>query len=370
MNRNHSLIFLFSALLSGIVAQAQNYDYSYDLDTYTELTGATVLSDIWDNGADTIDLQGEHFLSFGTEYEADGSNGAIVFADGGIQFRDSETMANFTFTGAHNKRDNSEISYKVEGAAGSLGRVLKVQYKNVGFQFGEPAEYSNFQIWVYPNTGDMEAHIGPHLVNTNGGSSYSTGLTHWGPGFIISRSDFSYNPLQVVSINPGPENPQVYINEFKALEETPTEGSILKFTNQNPPIDGSGNAGGGNGNGNGNGNGDGNGDGNGNGGDNGGDPVDPIDWPVGIQDGSIEVVKLNVYPNPASELMNVQVNHASDNIKNFVLFNLLGEQVQRVSVNVRNGEGTAVMDVSQLPPGMYILRGEKDSNVTVSLVVD
>jgi hypothetical protein len=71
-----------------------------------------------------------------------------------------------------------------------------------------------------------------------------------------------------------------------------------------------------------------------------------------------------MYPNPASEILNVKV---SSSVLDISVYDVLGKQVfkDRATAN----EGTAAIDVSSLSPGLYLIRMESDGKTAVKKLV-
>lgn len=59
---------------------------------------------------------------------------------------------------------NSEILLEITGNLGS--RIAKIEFKNVGFYSAlSPSDVANFQIWLYENSSIIEYRIGPNNVD-------------------------------------------------------------------------------------------------------------------------------------------------------------------------------------------------------------
>ncbi len=320
------------------IGLAQSYDFEYEAATYSELTGATVI-EVPAEGY-FLDLNKEKFLCFSEIYRANGDDGFKISREGSFQLLKDGTKATFLFSGGFVLRDDTEISYLIEGQKKDTNRVIKVQYENVGFNYGEEAEYMNFQIWVYPNTGDFEAHVGSFLVNTNG-SSYSTGTSAWGPATGVIRMDTAYNFLNIITLADNPSNPDIRRGDFRLLGDTPAEGAILKFKNQAPAIDhtipGDDD--------------DDDGD-QGNGGS-------PMNWPVGLDDGPHAPLLVYGYPNPATQ--QITFEFSQEFIKTDpILFDVIaldGRRVTQISTQQMTDQKIR-LNVSDWPSGIYILSGK------------
>ncbi len=65
-------------------------------------------------------------------------------------------------------------------------------------------------------------------------------------------------------------------------------------------------------------------------------------------DEQVEDIDYSVYPNPASDVLNVRIANASSNDV-LVIYNILGEEVNRIELS----EGVNKMDISELNSGVY-----------------
>lgn len=344
------ILALTILLLSFLSSDAQfSYDYEYETGSYSELTGATVIT-VPEDGY-YLDLDKEKFLCYSEIYEADGQKGLIIKREGSFQLKNAGTTATFLFSGGFVLRNDTEISYKIEGEKKDTNRVVKVQYEKIGFNYGEANEFMNFQIWIYPNTGDFEAHVGSYLVNTNG-SSYSTGTSAWGPATGVIRMDTLYNFLNIITLSEDPAQPSIWRGDFRLLGDTPVEGATLKFKNQAEPIDHTTT------------NDDDEPGDDGNGGD-------PGSWPVGVKSPDQESTSFFVYPNPASNY--VHIGMKGEFIKGdpilMDVYSSNGALVKHLEINQPSIEG-AVLDVSSLSQGIYFIRDRNHSLMSTSFVVN
>lgn len=70
---------------------------------------------------------------------------------------------------------------------------------------------------------------------------------------------------------------------------------------------------------------------------------------------------LNLYPNPATSILNIEINTNETNL-DFQVFDILGKQVINGSTN---SENLLKIDVSDLEHGLYLIKiASKDKNVT------
>ena len=88
-----------------------------------------------------------------------------------------------------------------------------------------------------------------------------------------------------------------------------------------------------------------------------GEPIEPVD-PIG-NTASHVLTELNIYPNPAQDVLNIQANGIIDGIS---IVNLLGQNVLSVSPNDTN----SVIDVSRLRRGVYFVQASVQGVETTS----
>ncbi|WP_107039222.1 T9SS type A sorting domain-containing protein [Brumimicrobium mesophilum] len=76
-------------------------------------------------------------------------------------------------------------------------------------------------------------------------------------------------------------------------------------------------------------------------------------------------IKMNAYPSPASDILNVDFN--SNEVNKVELINMMGQTV--VSQNVSNNVETTTMDVAGVENGVYIVKVYLDNNMTHTMQV-
>lgn len=96
-----------------------------------------------------------------------------------------------------------------------------------------------------------------------------------------------------------------------------------------------------------------------------------VDEAIGIENGIVNKTRLNIYPNPASDLLNIDLSLARETSVKMELFDLSGRLVySNNSGNLGAGEHDLSMEVSGLRTGSYTLRitaGEEVINRKVVL---
>ncbi len=73
--------------------------------------------------------------------------------------------------------------------------------------------------------------------------------------------------------------------------------------------------------------------------------------PTGVADINAEVAGLKIFPNPASNHVNVEVSRFVSGTISFEVFNMLGQKIQSVPAH----DNKAQISVAELPAGAYIV---------------
>ena len=80
---------------------------------------------------------------------------------------------------------------------------------------------------------------------------------------------------------------------------------------------------------------------------------------------------VQVYPNPASGQLHVQLTALTKSVANaqLALFNVMGQAVRQQEIALHNGTTNATFDLIGLAPGVYILRGTTDTHTFTRSVI-
>ncbi len=206
----------------------------------------------------------------------------------------------------------SSISYQLEGTAGN--RILKVQWKNVGFEgeydsLGTLNYFINYQLWLYEKTNIIEYHYGPNKIDNAQIAYYGDDIPDVGFHFlrIISvlenKSDIRANLLAG-----NPNSPYMQIEDGfdfpeERLDGTPANGIVYRFV--------------------------------------------PINGSVGITQKTKN--SLAIYPNPASTELYIQAN-TNEPIQILSFSGTLLKEYTNMP------QGLQRIDISNLEKGMYIIK--------------
>lgn len=222
-------VALFCSLAGLAPAHAQaTYSFAQEQAPYVELESPTQLAmPVWDSVA-VIDLGSDSFTFFRREFKLTGD---VPFEVGGYGFvrawDDSSVMVvDGLFTPLKNRSEGTSVSYRLDGTPGD--RVLKVQWKNVGFPSGHDSEFANLQIWIHQRSGVIELRYGtssiagPNTFNTNG---------PWA-GAFTSPSDFTRMTEKCWIIG-DPAKPTYDTSRtfnFRRMNGAPAAGTLYRLT--------------------------------------------------------------------------------------------------------------------------------------------
>jgi hypothetical protein len=202
----------------------------------------------------------------------------------------------------------SPISYQLEGPPGNA--VFKLEWKNVGF-YGEwdasntYFNTTNFQLWIYQNTGIIEFRYGPNTIK-------SGSLLHFfgtGPLVLLGK-DVAFDGsgwYGLWAVGGDPQNPTITTIPSgqqplvaQSLTTEPESGTVYRFA--------------------------------------------PIT--IGTSESTLRE-DLNVWPSPASTILHVEVKPSS----RFVIHDLAGRKMtEQFSLN-----GSEQLDISSWPAGVYFI---------------
>ena len=312
-----SAIALWVFVMNG---QAQTYDFSVSTGTYTNLTDPISINNgmTWDELYFEIPI-GFDFKLFDTTITKLGILEQALISvdtfDSGIVPFIAVSISDLVDRGFDFDKNvitptsQSPISYNLTGDPGN--RILKLEWKNAGFysEFKDDKiseDYTNFQLWLYEGSNDIEIHYGPTSVN-------HPDLSYDGyDGDMVSlypkiRRDVvnGYEALQNGIILTGdPSNPEV-IND-KSLVEHFLNGTIPNGT------------------------------------------IYKLSYRVSSSK-SANASGLNIYPNPVENVLSFDIKDGNGMDSEYSIVDLLGNQVKELSNSKK-------IDVTDLKSGVYFIK--------------
>lgn len=206
-----------------------SYSFATEVVPYQDLVGATMAGIApGDEPLHTLDFGQEEFTFFKKPYQLTGGQVLEIAGQGFIRFwtETSVVVIDGYFMNFNKRDDASTISYLIEGEPGD--KVLKVQWKNVGFPHGLPTDYINFQIWLYQKSGVIELRMGPNQVQ--GPDTYKEN----GPWLGAFTSPKTFTEMtEKCWITGDPASPAFDTKktlQFKRLTGTPAPGTLYRLT--------------------------------------------------------------------------------------------------------------------------------------------
>jgi hypothetical protein len=197
-------------------ARAQ-YTLSHRPQTYQELTSGMNIPMRW---ADTVnpytyvDLNGLTFKLFGEEFALNEFYPIAISKWGNVEIRSAKSAViidPFHTSSLDSLKPGAAVSLDVEGATGD--RILKIQWKDMGFTGFPIEETVNFQLWMYERTGQVEFYYGPHSLVCDKNDPTLQGAY---VGMFIAVPDFS-KINKIFWIYGDPENPKTSKTNIKAM---------------------------------------------------------------------------------------------------------------------------------------------------------
>ncbi|WP_299253817.1 T9SS type A sorting domain-containing protein [uncultured Aquimarina sp.] len=242
---------IFTAIICGLsfFVNSQSYELSTSTAAYINLTSSTSLNNTapWDDPefAIPIGFDFEYFdITINQIYIDDWGFGA------GLTTNPNETGtlpvlipygADIADRGYDFNNENattgslSNISYLVEGSVGN--RILKIEWNNVGFHSdifvdGISTDFTNFQMWLFEGSNDIEIHFGPNSIS-NPDESFdgeAGSLIALIPSYNFGTEVLEEN---ATFLSGNPINPTVIlstVDDNTFLDGVIPNGTIYKFT--------------------------------------------------------------------------------------------------------------------------------------------
>lgn len=305
--------FTLSVLaIFGAICSNSQYNFTKTTGTYANLVGSTSVNNgvTWDDPQFTIPL-GFNFTYFNSV------TNMMVIEDAGLgaylAINASETGviptlipfgADIIDRGDFGTVSLSPISYLISGTAGN--RIAKIEWRNVGFYSdldddGISTDFTNFQLWLYEGSNNIEIRFGPTSVNQpslcyDGETGASVELL---PNFDYTNFSYGNNGI---TLKGSPTAPIVKIintiNDLEYLTGTIPDGTIYRFVK------------------------------------NGATSIDEN-----------SLVKASLFPNPATSTITISTE--LDNVTSVVITDVNGRVINEINSNFKT------IDISGLESGVY-----------------
>jgi len=315
--------------LSYANSKAVNYSFTKSTGTYTNLTNAVSLNngEAWDDPSYDVPIPFLFTINNVpvTSLSFDGY-GSMLVANSSVAYV-YEIILPFEMDildrGYIDEFSLSPLSYKVEGTTGN--RILKIEWNNVGsyeeyYELNSLDMYINFQLWLYESNHNIEVHFGPSMID-------QPHYFYFGDEPMVGILTFDdYNEIlsNVHLLNGDPDNPQFITGnvdletETYILTGTPANGTIYRFSNVLANIE------------------------------------------------TIDInSNISVYPNPVNNLLNIEQKNNLSSLS-LTMFDITG----RVVKTVQTDKHISIIDVSDLPQGMYFLKcnASPDNRIKINIV--
>lgn len=310
-------LFTLFGIFIQVIANAQfvfcDCDFEKNVNgTYTELLSPTVLNNgKWQQQSEFTAQLGFNFYFLNGYYSTvkiRPAVSAILFGNDNMII--CGNISNI-FQDKGNATSLSPISHKTDVVNGK--KVFKVQFKNMGFSYGDPADFWNYQIWLYEGSNKIEYRFGSNIIK-----AVVTAFDNI-PGPIVYLMNTSAGTVSTSLVNGPIENPTyVEAADFgvESLWGVPANGTIYSFS--------------------------------------------PKQF-TAISEKEIQT-EISLSPNPANSKLNIQHNNNSS-IESFSLTNVLGEKVLEVKMP------DASIDVSSIAAGVYFANIKAGNKAAVKKVL-
>ncbi len=306
------IVLLVGFACSALFMQAQ-VTFSTSTGTYTNLAGATTLSDsvIWDDPESDLKTP-----TYNVGFSVSGASiktQQITIGDGFVYFEDAtgDNGLYFETTGLDlidrgfidDKKALSPISALVTGNAGS--RIFKIEWKNFGFygeftDSGTVNDYGNIQVWIHESDGRVEFRYGdivmdePASYDGYGGYNVFAG--------ILNFNNFDFNGVSLIGQSNNPETKDDWDGIMGGF---PANGRIYTFK-----------------------------------------------FNMGASVGNSTALKVKLYPQPAVSYIKVELPNTGET--QYTLYTIKGELIGKGTLN--NQE----LNIANLKNGMYALKLEQN----------
>lgn len=302
---NKTILFIPLFLSISIIGYSQGYTVEYSSNSYESLVNAIVI----DESNYTIDGSGSElykpipigfdFTYNGTIYDSlqVGENGYVTFTTNNV----FESFINIFECPQMNFQDDpllSPIYYEVSGNSGE--QIFKLEFVKSGFvNDSEEDDYVNYQLWIYENCGVFEIHMGEVSINPAELDLFYNNSTAPFMGYGANNPFFFY----ILAGNT--VAPILQTNALNTLNSVPDSGSVYTFRN----------------------------------------------CYLNLTQEEVEENSINIYPNPASEIVEINFNKGMEGSELRIL-NLSGQTIYSDFLKETN---TYTLNIDFLSLGVYFV---------------
>jgi len=319
MHTTSKKLFLFTIVLFAVASlNAQTYTFSQTTATYQDIETPDYEIPETSPGFGNIALNLDfHFPAFGTVYDFNERAKIVTLQGHWFHVNATRSFTNYFFevdlAARADANETSVWSYQLTGEKGN--QLLKMEWKNMGFENGGDDDFINYQVWLYEGTGKIEIRIGPHSVSSEVYADKP------GPaiGVLEMTPNFSsiYEEMYLVG---SASSPEVTTDGYNFLTGTPDEGTVYVFENSLSSIEPS--------------------------------PNTRIDF--------------NIYPSHTPSSITVSLDDASElDNATIEIVNLNGQVLQ----SMRLVSSVQMVNVAHLKQGAYLIRISSESTVLTKVFI-
>ena len=225
--KKYVLIFFLLHLLLFSLEGQQNYQPKYFSSPYQNLENPTILNNAsYPIFFDDFTVESD----FKIFYFDKNLYSILVTTRGRIHFSSTDGIMKISPVHLRIKSD-SQIAYEKVGDDNCGNRILKIEYKNMGFLCDTTDTYfTNIQLWIYENSGIIEIHFGASLDNPeiySDSENYCYGQNYY---FSQLRLD-DYWSAMFYGSSTAPDFYQGNLVNFhkNKIESLPPDGMVFQF---------------------------------------------------------------------------------------------------------------------------------------------
>lgn len=223
------IVITFIVLALASTTASAQYRLTVSKEEYRPLEDAIELVSRWYDTVEPVtyvDLGGETFKFFDEPYTFDAAFPLGIAKNGHIKILKSNSgvIIDPYFTAMIDSVTGSKVLWKVEGETGN--KVLKIEWRIVGFfGFGDTIT-TNFQSWHYQNSGKMEFRYGPHTIPKDPNDDFPDGAY---VGLFKGTTDFMTLHKIFHLWGTNPEKPSITKLSFKIFTYPPDNGTVYSI---------------------------------------------------------------------------------------------------------------------------------------------